>query len=317
MLFFLASASCALYTVSEERTFVQWMRDTNNIYTGDEYHFRLGVFMTTLRYIEDFNRDTTKSYRLGVNHLCALTRAEYQSMLGTRRAPVASSVPYATPRGRAPDEMDWRTKGVVNPIRDQGQCGSCWAFGCIQASESSYALAYGDLLRLSESNLVDCCDRSGGCDGGFIPFTLEWIRDSQNGKVSSQEDYPYAPIQGSCHFDPSKAIGSVKGYLRLKEDDEENLKEIVGTMGPCVCQVNANPADFHTYRSGIYNNPECIPYAIDHSVGCVGYGNENGDAYWIIRNSWGEQWGEKGYMRLARNAGNLCSIATEAYHVTA
>ena len=316
MFAFVAFASCYLTLPHEEKSFVAWMRSTNNVFTGDEYHFRLGVFMTTLRYIEDFNRDKSKTYRLGLNHLSALTRTEYLSMLGTRPCKTNGGS-VATGRRVAPEQIDWREKGVVNEIKDQGQCGSCWAFGTVQASESAYAIKYGQLLSLSESNLVDCCPSCQGCDGGVVRFAIEWIRDSQGGKLNTEEDYPYAPIATDCKFDASKAVGSVKGYIRNVENSEEDLKEKIGTLGPASVNINAHPADFHSYSEGIYNNPECWPLAIDHSVGCVGYGSEKNTAYWILRNSWGEVWGEKGYMRLARNAGNLCSVATEAYFVTA
>ena len=313
VLLFIASACAALYTVHEERNFLQWMRDTNNLYTGEEYHFRLGVFMTTLRYIEDFNRDKTKSYRLGLNSLSAMTRTEYMSLLGYRPGP-AKGIHRTTLTGRrvAPDAIDWREKGVVNPIKEQGHCGSCWAFGAIQACESSYALKSNQLISFSESNLVDCCTLCFGCSGGRPENAMDYIIKYQDGKFNTEEDYPYAPIEHKCAFDPNKAVGSLTSWVEI-EKNELALKEVIGTSGPCSVGINGGPNDFHQYSGGIYNNPECLKTVINHGVGCVGYGAENGVEYWIIRNSWGASWGEQGYVRLARNAGNICAIGLEAY----
>ena len=300
--------------MNEERSFLQWMRETNNLYTGDGYHFRLGVFMTTLRYIEDFNRDKSKTYRLGLNHLSALTRAEYLSMLGTRSGSAKRII--ATGRRVAPEQIDWREKGVVNEIKDQGQCGSCWAFGAIQTCESSWAIKNGKLLSFSESNIVDCCRGCFGCGGGWPYVAIDFVVKDQDGQFNSEEDYPYMPIQGDCRFDKSKAVGSVSGYVIVNEDDEHDLKEKIGTLGPASVSINASPSDFHTYSSGIYSSDICDAWTINHAVGCVGYGNEAGNNYWIIRNSWGTVWGEAGYMRLAMFAGNMCGIAAEAIVAT-
>lgn len=317
MFLFVASACAALYTVHEERNFVQWMRSTNNLYTGEEYHFRLGVFMTTLRFIQDFNRDKTKSYWLGLNSLSAMTHTEYMSLLGYRPGP-RQGLYRSTLTGRrvAPDAIDWRQKGVVNPVKEQGHCGSCWAFGCIQACESSYALKNNKLLSFSESNLVDCCNLCFGCSGGRPENALDYIIRWQDGKFNSEEDYPYTPIEHRCAFDESKAVGSVTSYDFI-DKNEAALKEKVGAFGPCSVGINGGMNDFHQYAGGIYNNPDCLKTVINHAVGCVGYGAENGVEYWIIRNSWGASWGEEGYVRLARNAGNICAIGLEGLIVIA
>ena len=315
MFAFVVSACCSLYTVHEERRFVQWMRETSNLYTGAEYHLRFGIFMTTLRYIEDFNRDQTKSYKLGLNHLSALTRAEYLSLLGMRSCRAPQRV--ATGRRVAPDAIDWREKGVVNAIKDQGQCGSCWAFSAIQTCESIYALESKELLSFSESNLVDCCRQCFGCGGGSPFLAINYITREQRGQFNTEKDYPYAPSQAwFCWYDSSKAVGYVTGYVSVDEDSEEDLKEKVGTLGPASIGIESSLADFHSYKSGIYNNPECSVGNLNHAVGCVGYGSENGTEYWIVRNSWGTIWGEDGYMRMARNAGNMCRIASDAIIAT-
>ena len=311
MFLLLAYASAALYTVNEERNFLQWMRETNNLYTGAEYHFRLGVFMTTLRYIEDFNRDKTKTYRLGLSRLSALTRSEYLSMLGTRRTPASHAV-TATGRVKdAPSSIDWREKGVVNGIKDQGQCGSCWAFGAIQTCESAYAIQNHELLCFSESNLVDCVGDCMGCNGGYATAAIHYITRSQKGMFMSEEDYPYAPVLGTCQYDSDKAIGHCSGYVTVTERSEDDLKEKVGTMGPACANINSSPSDFHHYSGGIYSSSACVETTINHAVGVVGYGSFLWMKYWIVRNSWGTSWGEKGYMRLSRNDGNKCSIASD------
>ena len=312
MFFFVVSAA-ALYTVHEERNFLHWMRDTNNFYTGDEYHFRLGVFMTTLRYIQDFNRDTTKSYRLGLNKLSALTPTEYASLLQARPTRPEDIIPSPIRSTKAaPGSIDWREKGVVNAIKDQGQCGSCWAFGAIQSCESAYAIQTGELLSFSESNLVDCCGECMACNGGYATGAIRCIKLDQKGMFMSEADYPYVPVYGTCHWDSDKAIGHCSGYVSVTAESENDLLEKVGTMGPACCNINSSPSDFHSYKSGIYSSSACKSTTLNHAVGCVGYGSFLWWKYWIIRNSWGTSWGESGYMRLVRGSGNLCGVASDA-----
>jgi len=300
--------------LNEERQFLSWMRNTNQFFTGDEYHFRLGVFLSTARYVEEFNRKGA-SFKLGLNHLSHLTPSEYKSLLGAF-VPDTEMRPTIENTNAAPESFDWREKGAVNAIKDQAQCGSCWAFSAIQTCESAYFIAKKTLLSLSESNLVDCVTSCYGCNGGWPYKAIDYVIKNQGGKFNSEEDYPYVAQTRKCAYNAAKAIGSVSGYKSIPKN-EEQLKEAVYTYGPASICIDASCASFHSYSSGIYNEPKCSSLFLDHAVGCVGYGSENGKDYWIVRNSWGTSWGEQGYVRIARNAKNMCGVASSVIIATA
>jgi cathepsin L len=291
------------------------MRSTNNFYTGDEYQFRLGVFMTNARFVSQANANKANLYRVGLNHLAALTAAEYKSMLGYRPIDRTVTKGRTAPKGRKadpPDTWDWRTKGAVNAIKDQGQCGSCWAFSTIQASESTYFLYSTTLLSLSESNLVDCDWFSNGCDGGNMITAYEWVILFQGGKFNLESDYPYTPVTGTCKWDSSKGVGLIVDFVMNTPFDEVGLVDLIYTYGPAAIAIDASQTSFQLYTGGIYNDPQCSSFLLDHGVGAIGWGTDGGTAYWLVRNSWGVSWGDQGYIKIIRNRSNACGVATEA-----
>ena len=307
----LCVASASLYTVNEEKTFLAWMRSSNQIYTGDEYSLRFGIFMANSRLVEDHNRKST--FKVGLNKFAAMTPAEYKALLGRRPVVKRATKPASELKDDPPASIDWRTSGVVNAVKDQGQCGSCWAFGTIQACESAYAIKNKKLFSLSEQNLVDCATgECQGCNGGLESAALDYILLEQGGFLMAEEDYPYKAVEGTCKFDGKKAIDCVESYRRGKAGDEEYLKTLVGTVGVADVAIDASHWSFQLYTGGIYDEPSCISTMLDHAVGCVGYGSENGVDYWIIRNSWGPNWGEDGYIRMVRNKHNQCGVASDA-----
>ena len=312
----LVTALASVYAPHEEKAFVSWMRSTNNLFTGPEYHFRLGVFLANARYVECHNRKA--SFRVSLNKFAALTGTEYRSLLGRR--PVRSARTAAPVlRSAAPESKDWREAGVVNAVKDQGQCGSCWAFGTIQACESAYAIKNGKLFSCSEQNLVDCAHGwCSGCGGGLESDALEYIIHAQLGFLNEESEYPYTAVEGPyCKFDYTKGVNQIESYQSGKQDDEEYLRDMVGTIGVADVAIDASQYSFQLYTSGIYDEPACSTYLLNHAVGCVGYGSEGGVDYWIVRNSWGPGWGENGYIRMSRNKENQCGIAAEPLVVTA
>ncbi|KAK8842487.1 hypothetical protein M9Y10_026076 [Tritrichomonas musculus] len=313
---FISLVSSIFVARHEEKSFLSWMRNTNQYYTNDEYHFRLGIFLANSRYIREFN-SVKRSFKVGLNHLSCYTPSEYKALLGRTQFPTKSlqSIPKKI-NGDIPDSIDWREKNIVNEIRDQGQCGSCWAFGTIQACESAYALTHGILLSCSEQNLVDCCYACGGCTGGDESQALDYILNYQNGYLNSEDVYPYKAHQCDCTYDSSKGINKIKSYVHGIKDDEIYLQHLVA-QGVCDIGIDASWISFHEYSSGIYDNPDCTGDSLSHAVGLVGYGAENGVEYWIVRNSWGKMWGEDGYVRMSRNKNNQCGVATEALQVYA
>jgi hypothetical protein len=224
--------------------------------------------------------------------------------------------------GPLPSELDWRNSSVVNPIKDQAQCGSCWAFSAVGALESQVMMATGENISLSEQDMVDCVknvmspdgtlDCCDGCEGGEMYSVYQYLEKNQNGQDNTEKQYPYTAMDGNCQalHEPSKGKYRVTGYRALESGDEKQMEEALYEVGPLSVGVNANE-DWQLYKGGVYNPTEeqCSsdPDAQDHGVIVVGYGFDGVD-YWIIRNSWGEDWGEKGYMRLARG-NNACGVA--------
>lgn len=320
MLAALISCSASILIKSyEEKSFLSWMRQSNQFFTGGDYHFRLGIFISNLRHVQNFN-SVGKSFRVSLNKFSCYTPSEYNLLLGRLSS---SSKNYFNRKfdtkaykGELPDTVDWRSKGIVNTVKDQGQCGSCWAFGTIQACESAYALSYGHLFSCSEQNLVDCCTFCSGCSGGSESQALLYIIRYQDGFLNSEFDYPYTAIDGTCSFDQTKAINKISSYINGERFDENNLKLLVSN-GVCIIAIDASKWSFQMYSGGIYDEPSCSSSKIGHSVGLVGYGTENGIDYWLVRNSWGENWGENGYIRMSRNKDNQCGVATDPLQVQA
>lgn len=312
MFAFVAFASCYLTLPHEEKSFVAWMRSTNNVFTGDEYHFRLGVYLANSRLVQQHNQ-AKKTFTVSLNKFACYTAAEYKSLLGHKslgkRAP---KIAANTKLGDIPDSFDWREKNIVNAVKDQGQCGSCWAFSVIQAQESQWAKVKGELPSLSEQNLVDCCTECSGCSGGDEWCSYQYVIDNQDGLWNTEIDYPYTAIDGSCKFQKDKGVCQVKGWYRpTTTQNEDELAEKLVSDGVVSVAIDASHWSFQLYTSGIYDEPSCMPEELDHAVGLVGYGAEDGVKYWIIRNSWGAFWGEDGYIRMVRGKGNQCGVATD------
>lgn len=314
-LFLLSFATSKVYLDhSTERQFVQWMRTNNVYYTGEEYPLRLGLFISHLRYCQEFNRRKGLKFRLGANKFSCYTPSEYKSLLGVPSTIQKKRVPEPLQTGTdepSPDSIDWREKGVVNGIRDQGQCAASYAFSAIATSEAAYAIKSGTLLEFSEQNLVDCAPASG-CYGGWPEDTLEYVLRNQNGKFNSRIDYPYTAVFGACSYDYGKAIGKINEYRYIEMGNEIDLKAKVGNIGVASVCIAANNVIFMSYTGGIMDNDLCEGARVDHAINVVGYGTEDDVEYWIIRNNFGTNWGEEGYGRMIRNKNNQCRITDYA-----
>lgn len=292
----LSFASSALIMAHEEKAFLNWMRQYNSIYSGDEYHFRLGIFLANKRFVENHRG----SYRVGLTKFACYTPSEYRVLLGVIPS-LSTNTQSATIKYDAPAELDWRDKGAVNEVKDQGSCGSCWAFSAIAGEEGTYFVTQGKLLVLSEQNIVDCTKECHGCWGGLPELALGQALNHQDHKFALDSDYPYVAIQqSSCLYDPSKGVADIKAITMYRK--EEYIEGVVAKWGPTSVAIDASGSGFSMYTSGIYDGNDCGERQ-NHAVCVVGYAAD----YWIVRNSWGKSWGDNGYIKMKRNV-NVCNI---------
>ncbi|XP_053488299.1 procathepsin L-like [Ictalurus furcatus] len=261
-----------------------------------------------------------KSYRLGMNYFSDLDNQEYRqsvfkgclrSFNSTKRHSASTFLRQA---GGAvlPDTVDWRDKGYVTKVKDQKDCGSCWAFSATGALEGQTFRKTAKLVSLSEQQLVDCSRSFGnmGCGGGWMHWSFEYVKE--NGGLDTEDSYPYEAKDGPCRYNPATTGATCTGYVNITYTDENALQEAVATIGPISVAIDAGHISFGQYTSGIYDEPNCSSTDLDHGVLVVGYGTENGQDYWLVKNSWGLDWGDKGYIKMSRNKNNQCGIATSA-----
>ncbi|XP_004617609.1 pro-cathepsin H isoform X2 [Sorex araneus] len=311
----LGAPACSAANVSvsslETFRFKTWMLQHQKKYSSGEYTHRLRTFL--------HNRDKMKAhnagnhtFQMGLNQFSDMSFAEIkhkylwsqpQNCSATRSNYLRGSGPY-------PASVDWRKKGnFVSPVKNQGACGSCWTFSTTGALESAVAIAGGKLLSLAEQQLVDCAQNfnNHGCEGGLPSQAFEYIH--YNKGIMGEDSYPYQGKDSHCKFQPEKAIAFVKDVANITLNDEEAMVEAVALYNPVSFAFEVTN-DFMHYKKGIYSSSSChkTPDRVNHAVLAVGYGEENGIPYWIVKNSWGPQWGMNGYFLIERGK-NMCGLA--------
>ncbi|KAE8679901.1 Cysteine protease 1 [Hibiscus syriacus] len=296
----------------------EWLVKHGKTYNGlGEKEKRFQIFKDNLRFIDEHNADESHSFKVGLNRFADLTNEEYRgTYLGVkkpeRKLSKASDRYKPLVGEELPDSVDWREKGAVAEVKDQGSCGSCWAFSTIAAVEGINKLVTGELISLSEQELVDCdTSYNEGCNGGLMDYAFEFI--IKNGGIDTEEDYPYTGRDGRCDSYRQKAnVVRIDDYEDVPANNEKALEKAVSNQ-PISVAIEGGGMSFQLYDSGIFDG-RCGTQ-LDHGVTVVGYGTENGKDYWIVKNSWGSSWGEAGYIRMARNVANSvtgkCGIAIE------
>ncbi|EFH59438.1 hypothetical protein ARALYDRAFT_318695 [Arabidopsis lyrata subsp. lyrata] len=273
----------------------RWLVENRKNYNGlGEKERRCKIFKENLKFIDEHNSLPNQTFEVGLTRFADLTNDEPKDFMKADR--------YLYKEGDIlPDEIDWRAKGAVVPVKDQGNCGSCWAFSAVGAVEGINQIKTGELISLSDQELIDC-DRgfvNAGCEGGVMNYAFEFIIN--NGGIESDQDYPYTATDlGVCNADKKNNTRVVKidGYEYVAQNDEKSLKKAVAHQ-PVGVAIEASSQAFKLYKSGVFTGT-CGIY-LDHGVVVVGYGTSSGEDYWIIRNSWGLNWGENGYVKLQRN----------------
>lgn len=307
------------FTESEYRAaFTGWMQEHGRAYTTEEFQARYEIFRENMEYVNAWNA-VNSSTVLGLNGMADLTNEEYQRIyLGTHYIAGAEEVNVDSrivlPHFDAllSDSLDWRVSGAVTSIKDQGQCGSCWAFSTTGSVEGAFQVSTGKLISLSEQNLMDCSSNYGNqaCDGGLMVNAFNYI--IANKGIDTETSYPYKMRKQSCLFSVNDVGATISGYKNVPAKNEGQL-QLYLTKQPVSVAIDASHKSFQLYQSGVYYEPECSSVRLDHGVLAVGYGTDsNSEDYWIVKNSWGVKWGLQGYINMARNKDNHCGIASMA-----
>lgn len=280
--------------------------------TVEDTMMRYRIFSGNYRKIQELNEEEN-GVEYGVNQFADLTEEEFRSTYLTykpSRTPCSLKHSKTEPK----QKIDWREKGAVNRVKNQGACGSCWAFSAIGSLEGRAKIKSGKLVSFSEQELVDCSREYGdnqGCGGGDMNQAFEYIKDHG---IAKEEDYPYEARNRKCRRAEAPRALKIAGCVNVTRDDNDMLLEALAA-GPVSISVTAGNFDFRFYRRGVLKRCGRPSAKLDHGITLVGAGDENGQAYWIAKNSWGTGWGSRGYVHIKRDTGKgpgMCQIARDA-----
>jgi len=298
---FASAVAAQTPSVGAASAFEQFKKDFGREYGDSEEAARFSAFVANYDFIQAENAKG-HSYTLGLTDFADMTPQDFaKARLGLRTNSTKpwGGLPLMGTHARGgkalPKSVDWRGKGVVQRVKDQGQCGSCWAFSAVGALEGAWGVATGQSLSLSEQQLVDCSKEDDGCGGGLMDNAFQYAHGKA---VCTEESYPYTATDGVCHASRCTAgipEGGVVGYRDVTADDEEALMEAVAQQ-PVSVAIQAGQIQFYT--GGVMDG-RCGTQ-LDHGVLAVGYGVQGRKKFWLVRNSWGPSWGEGGYIKLAR-----------------
>lgn len=295
--------------------FASWMKEHKITFgTPVEFNYRLNVFAQNYAKINQVNSQQS-DYKLGLNQFSHMTIEEFRAKYTGLQVPenYERQTNYATSQVDQTGEVDWRAQGAVNPVKDQGQCGSCWAFSATAAIEGIWKISGNNLENLAEQQMVDCSSSFGnqGCNGGWMDYAFKYVISA--GGQQRTSTYPYTARDGKCKFNAPDAVGKIKGFRDVPKGDCATLFDFA-TAQPTSVAIDADA--IMSYRSGVFSNSLCGT-RLNHGVTLVGYGTDKptNKNYWIVRNSWGTSWGEQGYIRMDRDPSiksGICGICLAA-----
>ncbi|KAL3999063.1 Papain cysteine protease family protein [Acanthocheilonema viteae] len=292
----------------------------------EEINLEYRRFMRYLDNVKKINEHNKRykrgeeTYEVAINHLADMLPEEFNKLHGFQSKTIKrnhfKNVSRMKIQKPLPKKVDWRSSGAVTRVKNQGSCGSCWTFSAVGALESQHFLRTGNLIELSEQNLLDCSSNdiygNSGCDGGLMMQAFQYV--VENDGIDTEDSYPYVGYQYLCQYSNLTRGTTAIGGKFLPEGDELQLQAAIAIIGPISTAINADLMQF--YKRGVFSNDHCST-SLNHAVLAVGYGTEkkkfrNGTDklidYWLIKNSWGKRWGIGGYLKLARNKNNMCGI---------
>jgi len=284
--------------------------------TKAEFEFRSALFKESLALIEEHNARGTETHELGLNHMSDWTDHEYRQLLGykpeIRQTEKVSNATLLDTSNLA-DDVNWVTKGAVTPVKNQEQCGSCWAFSSTGAIEGSEFLhGTKQLVSLSEQNLVDCSKANHACKGGLMDLAFTFV---ETHPLMTEAEYPYTAhhnLFSKCKYDSSKGVGHVAGFKDVTPRDPAQMKAALA-VGPVSVAIEADKSVFQQYKTGVITSSGCGKN-LDHGVLAVGYGTEDGQDYFLVKNSWGASWGMDGFVKIGTN--DVCGILDQPSYPT-
>jgi len=300
LLLVLGAATLVLFNLEgsspQPYSFEQYKADYGKKYRdAGEEQYRKTIFLRNLVKIESHNVNPSKSYTQGVNQFTDLLDEEFKAIYLTLQVPETKNIILLGEETPIVGDVDWEKQGVVTPVKNQGQCGSCWAFSATAALESAYKLKDHELpVSLSEQELVDCSRAQGnqGCNGGWMDSAFTYIKSN---KIHSDKDYPYVARDQACKASTTSGqTWTVTGFV-----DVPGCTELANALEHRPISVAVDASVWSSYRSGVLSN---CGLNVNHGVLLIG----SNEQYWRIKNSWGATWGESGFIRLAR--GNTCAI---------
>lgn len=278
----------------EEMVFMRWLTEYSKSYgTKAEFEFRYEEFKKTMEKIAAHNSNDAHKSTVGLNEFSDYTVAEWKKMNGYKYQEGKERKVKLLDVSTMAASVDWRDEGAVSPVKNQGQCGSCWAFSTTGAIEGAYEISGGYLEYFSEQQLVDCSTQNNGCNGGLMDYGFAYAEENP---LMLEAAYPYTAKQATCKYDASKGYGRVQDYHDVTPNDADQLRAALN-KGPVSIAVEADEFSFQGYTGGVVTSG--CGKKLDHGVLAVGYGTDEGQEFFIVKNSWGPSWGANGYVKIA------------------
>jgi len=310
-------------TISD--VFTQWKIVYGKSYaSADEEAHRFQTFQDNFYFVQEFNANPEHTSTVGLNEFADLNTQEFKALktcLGMAQPTTTTSEPKTLDVeavNALPTSVDWRTKNAVTPVKNQGDCGSCWSFSTTGSLEGLHAIKDGSLLSFSEQQLVDCSSAYGnqGCDGGWPFWALQYTAAKG---IELESTYPYTGTDGTCAYAASKVAYKNSGFTNVTKNNEVDLATAVVQQPISIC-VEADQPVFQLYTGGIITSASCGTQ-LDHAILIVGYNVQGSQQYWIVKNSWGASWGLAGYLYIGKststNTDGVCGIAMQPTYPTA